>query len=669
MNLGKKIIALSLVAVMSLQTVNASVIDRALSNYTPPQSATITDSEGNTVKSMFYTGSFYYRFADSATPQLLWTFSPPEVEVGCNGFNLKGMFMSLLGIDQFGSMLQNAGTSLAWGVAIGLIYSLPGVASVFKFINQWAKDIQKLLSSACQSGIAIGQAIAANTFGEDVKKFEEGVDSTLTGWTLAGSKQEGIKGIGDKLGLPGLNLKWENGLSFTGKDTVPDSVKKDVFAQAIAKMFRSHSVGASILLKQIERKNQIGVKIDNAINAGRMKEAAMIPIKFPLLYDGVSLTSNGIDTDFTNITVDFLSKSAGNPDDQTTFGLKMLAYTFLYNLVGDMGYSATALDSKIKAINDGYNCSGIVSGTDKSKCEAGAEDYGRLLREFIEDGSGSPLIPSVVGNGIINITPGNYYTALVDGFNDPNFKDKPLSAPIMYMIAIKGKNSGANYDYLLFPTSPIEHVNFFNSTAPFPGLRDISQCSLYNVLKSQGLPDNDIDFLRIKKGGGKTSTKLTCDALVSVPDKDGNIVTTGTYPVLLYGDITTLASLISKLRPSERAWVIERIEAENTYTLISSMLNQMSTILGNTNVDSNKPVAADGSPALDQKVSKTISPISEGHQKSMSDIRNQWSKINDEFKVKMKEEFGANRNPDHLISLVYYLEKLIQERALKNSAN
>src|SRR5574344_1657620 len=99
MNLGKKIIALSLITVMSLQTVNASVIDRALSNYTPPQSATITDSEGNTVKSMFYTGSFYYRFADSATPQLLWTFSPPEVEVGCNGFNLKGMFMSLLGID------------------------------------------------------------------------------------------------------------------------------------------------------------------------------------------------------------------------------------------------------------------------------------------------------------------------------------------------------------------------------------------------------------------------------------------------------------------------------------------------------------------------------------------------------------------------------------------
>lgn len=173
MNLGKKIIALSLVAVMSLQTINASVIDRALSNYTPPQSATITDSEGNTVKSMFYTGSFYYRFADSAAPQLLWTFSPPEVEVGCNGFNLKGMFMSLLGIDQFGSMLQNAGTSLAWGVAIGLIYSLPGVASVFKFINQWAKDIQKLLGSACQSGIAIGQAIAANTFGEDVKNSKK----------------------------------------------------------------------------------------------------------------------------------------------------------------------------------------------------------------------------------------------------------------------------------------------------------------------------------------------------------------------------------------------------------------------------------------------------------------------------------------------------------------
>ena len=40
-----------------------------------------------------------------------------------------------------------------------------------------------------------------------------------------------------------------------------------------------------------------------------------------------------------------------------------------------------------------------------------------------------------------------------------------------------------------------------------------------------------------------------------------------------------------------------------------------------------------------------------------------------EFKAKMKEEFGTNRDPNKLISLVNYLEKIVQERALKNSAN
>lgn len=103
--------------------------------------------------------------------------------------------------------------------------------------------------------------LAAQGLGEDVKKFEENVDSTLSGWTLAGLKQDGTKAVGDALNLPGLEFNWDSGFKFGGTPTVPLSVAQNAFAQS-TKIFRSHSIGASIILKQIERKNQIMSKIE-----------------------------------------------------------------------------------------------------------------------------------------------------------------------------------------------------------------------------------------------------------------------------------------------------------------------------------------------------------------------------------------------------------------------
>lgn len=664
MNLGKKIIALSLVAVMSLQTVNATVMDRALSNYTPPQSATITDSEGNTVKSMFYTGSFYYRFTESATPPLMWTFSPPEVEVGCNGFNLKGMFMSLLGIDQFGSMLQNAGTSLAWGVAIGLIYSLPGVASVFKFINQWAKDIQKLLGNACQSGIAIGQAIAAQGLGEDVKKFEENVDSTLSGWTLAGLKQDGTKAVGDALNLPGLEFNWDSGFKFGGTPTVPLSVAQNAFAQSIAKIFRSHSIGASIILKQIERKNQIMSKIETAINAGRIKDNPIILTKFPIIYDGVAPTSSGVDPLFTNIDIDFLSKNAGNTDDQNILGLRILAYAFLYNYVGDIGYANQDLISKIDFLNDALKCVKIVPGATAADCQTGEKEYGKKLREYIEKGSGGEISPMAVGRQM-NISPDSYYMAIVEGFETVKETNNKLYAPMMYMLALRGDNDANEYSYLLFPTNIDSVQNFFPSNEPFPGLRDISKCSLHNLLKAQGVSNSYISFLKEKRSAATgTKTTLDCEGMVDTPqiDLDGKPVKIAKYPVLLYGDMMRISSLISKLQPEEAMHLIGVTAETNTYKLVSAMLGQLSSVLGDVEVDSNKKTLASGNNSTE-----TSNPVKPIQQTLLEEQQKKWALLNETFKKKMIEEFGQP-DPGELIKLVHFYEQAVRERSLKNSS-
>ncbi len=95
MNLSKKLISLSLVACLSMQTVSADVLNSALQNYTPPSQTTMKDSSGNTIKSMYYSGGYYFRFNNTGPNQPLWSLTPPSIEAGCNGFNFKVIYARL----------------------------------------------------------------------------------------------------------------------------------------------------------------------------------------------------------------------------------------------------------------------------------------------------------------------------------------------------------------------------------------------------------------------------------------------------------------------------------------------------------------------------------------------------------------------------------------------
>lgn len=97
-------------------------------------------------------------------------------------------------------------SSLAWGVAVGLIYSLPGIFNVFKTINQWAKQIQQLLAMGCQAGIALGQALGEKvgfSIGSSKEEAEKTVTGNLDSSDLATYVQSGVQGVADALGLKG----------------------------------------------------------------------------------------------------------------------------------------------------------------------------------------------------------------------------------------------------------------------------------------------------------------------------------------------------------------------------------------------------------------------------------------------------------------------------------
>lgn len=85
--------------------------------------------------------------------------SVPGIKAGCNGISIDGGFVSLLGLDDIETQLKDAGAAFAWGILIGLAYSLPGVSDVFAKIQKWARQIQQLLQNAC----SIGQDFSKNS--------------------------------------------------------------------------------------------------------------------------------------------------------------------------------------------------------------------------------------------------------------------------------------------------------------------------------------------------------------------------------------------------------------------------------------------------------------------------------------------------------------------------
>jgi hypothetical protein len=161
----KKGLTLGLATMVAAQGVHAeywdTFLDSSLMNVTPSGTITKKDSSGNVESRTFYTTSVYFKFGPAFDyPEPILNLSGPQMSAGCGGLSIKGMFGSIIGLDRLEQMLKNAGASFAWGIAVGLIYSLPGIGAAFKMINNWAKKIQQLLGNACQSGQNLGKFIA-----------------------------------------------------------------------------------------------------------------------------------------------------------------------------------------------------------------------------------------------------------------------------------------------------------------------------------------------------------------------------------------------------------------------------------------------------------------------------------------------------------------------------
>lgn len=110
----------------------------------------------------FYGGSYRFAFKGAGRMQPLFQGEPPSMKVGCNGFSLRGGFLALLGISEIKQLLSSSGATLAWGIMMGLEYTMPGLAKVFNTLRQYAREIQQLLGNMCNLGQMLGRSSGIN---------------------------------------------------------------------------------------------------------------------------------------------------------------------------------------------------------------------------------------------------------------------------------------------------------------------------------------------------------------------------------------------------------------------------------------------------------------------------------------------------------------------------
>ncbi len=90
---------------------------------------------------------------------LWWKFQPPSIKASCSGISFKGLFGSIINLDEIATQFEEAGASFAWGILVGIIYSLPGIGAIFTKLDAWAKKIQSMLANSCKAGIGFGKMI------------------------------------------------------------------------------------------------------------------------------------------------------------------------------------------------------------------------------------------------------------------------------------------------------------------------------------------------------------------------------------------------------------------------------------------------------------------------------------------------------------------------------
>ena len=415
----RAISGITAVAVISMSVpsyLSANIFDDALISINKDR----TWKDGKSTN--YYMGSVYVRFKNSTPPPII-NVSAPEIQAGCSGINIKGMFVSILNLDQLANMLQNAGASLAWGVAVGLIYSLPGIANAFKMINAWAKKIQQILAAACQSGIAIGEQMMG-TYGKDKKIADDWMLNHIP--DQVSFLQAGEGGTLQALGIKGFD---NNGVLTFGsgdqKMTLKDT--KDTFAKLLQGGFLNNvSLLGSILTDMQKASNG---KFFSAIGSKDPKddEAMDILVLFIDSTKDVGTFRKISTATMNNFTIEELvnKTNIGDENQLNKYKIMLMAYMFIKEGAGDIHIKSILRDMISKLQN--------YLKDDSAENEKAAAD------EFTNPNK-YPETPSTDTSATMEPAAQALANLIVNGDIDARFSEIKLSTANIIRMPISGSN-------------------------------------------------------------------------------------------------------------------------------------------------------------------------------------------------------------------------------------
>lgn len=191
----------------------------------------------------FYGGSYRFAFKGVGRAQPLFQGEPPSMKVGCNGFSLRGGFLALLGISEIKQLLSSSGATLAWGIMMGLEYSMPGLAKVFNTLRQYAREIQQLLSNMCNLGQMLGRNSGINA---QMNSLTNNLTGNLNG--VFENLNTGLEGIHKNI-VDGFDLSSSNDCSHktgTAKEQCQNQVGMSS-STAVAKISNTNSLSLTSL--------------------------------------------------------------------------------------------------------------------------------------------------------------------------------------------------------------------------------------------------------------------------------------------------------------------------------------------------------------------------------------------------------------------------------------
>lgn len=610
---------------MNLQA--AGFFNSFLSSSVPP---VMGNANGSNV---FYTGSYSFKTGNrSGNVPLLFNIQAPSINVGCGGISIKGMFGSLIDTDALENLLKDSGAALAWGIMMGLVYSLPGVADVLAKIQQFARELQKLLGNACNIGKKMGRIMAegGSMFGH---KFT-GISAISGGDTkqwLDNAKQ-GVDNFMDK------HMGWSKGLD--------DQLTLDS-ETSVTKEEQAGIIGASI--KPLLYINDYAEALKTDIYKILEKNGMVGPNKM-IAYKDLSDSEVFTNGNSFNLTLDDdferLGGSSLDEEDRNALAKKLFLMTFYVNYVG----SSYLLFNQIKNItNKIYGPDANTNNmTDQEKSENA--DFienltkGRMDTLGFEKGNFNE-------SGIIDLLLG--YDKISD-----KMKNDQIIIPKMIPITVKtGKLDSDTTKTVLLDLSSVsensEAENFYQNF----NLGLVNICIMKNSVQG-------IDFLE-NLLLDEISTNVNFNYLHSIQDIDNECNNTISDNIFSSSNISTFNNVLLQSNNLDSKNLFHKLFIYNLKSLNMAFLNLLKNISGNSlkldNTYNSKIIqVGDFKQKLPNHKNNDEDIILEG-QKSLKDfIKSYTSAINGD------ERF--NSIPDDFISNMRTLDKLNNLEGMKSHA-